>query len=116
MSDSDLPKLVRDKIPKIIRESGKDYVAHADNDPRVLVSWLSKKLHEELNEFRIAEEAEKLEEAADMFEVCRSLWSIAGLKLEDIIATADKKNLKRGSFKDGIILWEIVDIGSLKKL
>ena len=114
---SDLPKLVRDKIPKIIRESGKDYIAHADPDPLVLVGWLSKKLGEELDEFRTAEQADKLEEAADMLEVCRNLWATAGLELEDIIAAADKKNLKRGSFKDGIILWEIIDIERpLKKL
>jgi len=108
---SDLPKLVRDKIPEIIKESGKDYVAYAVDD-LVLIRWLSKKLDEELNEFRTAEPADKLEEAADMLEVCRSIWSTAGLKLEDIIATADKKNLKRGSFKEGIILWEIIDIES----
>ena len=111
---SDLPKLVRDKIPELIRESGKDYVAYAVDD-LALARWLSKKLDEELNEFCVAEQADKLEEAADMLEVCRSLWSSAGLKLEDIIVAADKKNLKRGSFKDGIILWVIVDNEPLLK-
>ena len=85
---SSLPKLVRDKIPEIIRESGKDYIAYAVDDP-ALTKWLNKKLGEELNEFCTAEQADKLEEAADMLEVCRNLWSAAGLELEDIIAAAD---------------------------
>lgn len=104
---SNLPKLVRDKIPEIIRESGNDYVAHADTDPLVLTGWLSKKLVEELEEFR-AEDANKLEEAGDMLEVCLALWSNSGLSFEDIIEAAEKKRREKGGFHDGIILWDII--------
>ena len=85
---SNLPKLVRDKIPEIIRESGNDYVAHADTDPLVLTGWLSK--------------------AGDMLEVCLALWSNSGLSFEDIIEAAEKKRREKGGFHDGIILWDII--------
>ncbi len=104
---SKLPKLVRDKIPELIRESGNDYVAHADDDPTVMTGWLSKKLVEELEEFRSADE-NKLEEAGDMLEVCLALWANNGFTLEEVLLAAKKKRIEKGAFKDGIILWDVI--------
>ena len=104
---SKLPKLVRDKIPELIRESGNDYIAHADQDPAVMTDWLSKKLVEELEEFRSADE-NKLEEAGDMLEVCLALWSNNGFTLEEVLQAAKEKRIEKGAFKDGIILWDVI--------
>jgi len=105
---SDLPKLVRDKIPAIIRKSGKDYICNSDKDPQVLTGWLAKKVIEELGEYREAKSIDRLEEAADMYEVCMALWSISGLKLEDIQAKAKEKRELKGGFEEGVILWDII--------
>jgi len=104
----DLPKLVRDKIPKIIRSSGNDYIATVEKDPTILTGWLAKKISEELDEYRAAPDDKKLEEAADMFAVCQALWGLSGLCIEDIMIKAAEKAKTRGEFNDGIILWDII--------
>jgi len=104
----DLPKLVRDKIPSKIKQSGKDCICIVDKDPVVVTGWLAKKVIEELEEYRNASSDNKLEEAADMYEVCMALWSLSGLKLEDIQAKAAEKRKLKGGFEEGIILWDII--------
>tara|TARA_E500000331_G_scaffold317143_1_gene328325 strand:+ start:1226 stop:1573 length:348 start_codon:yes stop_codon:yes gene_type:complete len=106
---NEFPKLVRDNIPSIIKKSGKECVCNIDKDPIVLTGWLAKKVIEELEEYRRADSANKLEEAADMYEVCMAIWSLSDLKLEDIQAKAEEKRKLRGGFEEGIILWDIFD-------
>lgn len=103
------PKLIRDNIVKIIKKSGKDCIVTIEKNKEFLIGWLAKKLEEELMEFRLASEEEKLEEAADMYEVCLTLWENAGLDLKDIQTKALEKKVERGGFKEGIILWDVLE-------
>ncbi len=62
-----MEKLVRDRIPAVMSESGVTArFRYVDNDERI--HWLCLKLHEEADELK---EALSLEECADVFEVLR---------------------------------------------
>lgn len=99
-------KLVRDKIPEIIRLNGKacetrklscDDFSHE----------LRKKLEEEVKEFL---ETPTNEELADILEVVDALSSIAGSTLDDIMQIKKEKKKTRGGFSDRIFLEYVIGI------
>lgn len=97
------PKLVRDKIPELIKERGAT--------PRVrlidqanLYPWLLIKLREEIKEF---EESPCVEELADMYEVLRALALSLSISVEELEQERQKKYEERGGFHRGIVLEEI---------
>lgn len=98
-------KLVRDRIPEIIRESGKECeVVIAKEEERNKL--LEKKLIEEVNEFL---EDKNLEELADIMEVLFGLAHNMGYSEEDLLMKRVEKLIERGGFKDGVVLkrvWE----------
>jgi len=97
-------KLVRDKIPDIIRKSGRT--------PRVTVlpepayrSALVEKLYEETAELVAAATAESvLEEAADVLEVLGAIAVMHGGTLNSIIELARQKRADRGGFVERLWL------------
>ena len=93
-------KLVRDRIPKIIENSGRAcrYRIVYGNER---LSYLHKKMQEELDEF--AEEP-CAEEAADMYEVLRSLCLEHAISMEVVENIAMKKRVNRGGFLNGYVL------------
>lgn len=93
-------KLVRDKIPQIIEDSGKEYTIHIADD-KEYVSKLFAKVLEELDEFK---ENPSAEEMADIFEVLDGLISLYNLDSENIKTKKREKKDKRGGFEDRIIL------------
>ena len=93
-------KLVRDRIPEVIIESGRTPVYHIA-DEREYKRELYRKVEEELNEFR---EEPCEEEAADLLEVLYTLFEVHNLDLFDIATTGMKKNSIVGSFARGVIL------------
>jgi predicted house-cleaning noncanonical NTP pyrophosphatase (MazG superfamily) len=95
-----IPKLVRDKIPQIIQESGRNCKWHCAEIPEYNLS-LYDKMREELTEFM---EYPCVEEAADMYEVFLSMLTNWGLELSDVISHAEKKKSERGGFSKGIVL------------
>ena len=98
-------KLVRDKIPTIIRESGKwpdYYVADATEH----IKRLFDKMLEELDEFI---EDPCLEEAADIYEVFLAILAQHNLSLDDVVFEAAEKWEQRGGFDEGIVLREVVE-------
>ena len=102
-------KLVRDKIPDIIRSDGKCPSTEILSGNEYF-SALKQKLIEETKEFH---ESEALEELADILEVVYSLSSCLGAdpnKLEEI---RHKKKLERGGFSERIFLIETELVGSL---
>jgi len=99
-----LPKLVRDKIPGIIRESGRELQAHVA-DSAELNTLLIEKMREELSEFS---ETPCLDEAADIYEVFLALLKNWKLKFSDVRNTAALKKEIRGSFEQGIVLDNIL--------
>jgi predicted house-cleaning noncanonical NTP pyrophosphatase (MazG superfamily) len=95
-------KLVRDLIPDLIRQSGRQAdVRHLSGED--LVSALGAKLREEAQEAADAlDSREKLiEELADITEVMSALMAIRGIPEHDVVAAAQAKALQRGRFESG---------------
>lgn len=93
-------KLVRDKIPEIIKSSGKIPHAHILSDELYLAE-LDKKLNEECAEYQ----ADKsLEELADMLEVMYAIVEARCYTVEELENVRLKKREMRGGFKDKIFL------------
>lgn len=93
-------KLVRDRIPDIIRKRGETPVTHvADADE--YQQRLNAKLKEEIDEF--LQDGSK-EELADILEVLYALGEIKGADKDDLERLRKKKAKDRGGFKDKIIL------------
>jgi len=91
-------KLVRDKIPDIIRASGRSAEVRQLDD-RAYLSALHDKLGEEAAELRHASNAGNvLEEAADVLEVLIGLAAIYGRNFDDIVRIAGEKRSERGGF------------------
>ena len=101
-------KLVRDKIPEIIRDKGEDPIIRVLNDEEYKTS-LEEKLFEEYKEVIESSEEARLEELADMIEVIISLAESQNSSLEKVIELADKKREKRGGFKDKIFLEKVIE-------
>lgn len=95
-------KLVRDKIPEIIRQNGDTPVTHIADDKEY---WkgLKDKLKEEVDEFL---ESGKEEELADILEVVYAIRDYKGIGKESLEILRKEKYMKRGGFKDKIILDE----------
>lgn len=100
-------KLVRDKIPEIIKNNGEEPIIEILNDIDYKKE-LEKKLYEEYLEVIESSGLNRLEELADMLEVIKSLAALENKELKDIIDIADKKNEKRGSFNDKIYLKKVI--------
>ena len=101
-------KLVRDKIPNIIHESGKDCISFPAKEFEV-INYLNKKVYEELKEF---EENPCIEEAADILEILDAYFkkSIGFSYNSSTIKKAKRKKKKKvGAFKKNYILHEVSD-------
>lgn len=91
-------KLVRDRIPELIRKSGRT--------PRVwtlreseFTTALYDKLDEEAAELRSARTRdEAIAEAADVLEVLTAIAALHDIGLDSIIARAHAKSAERGGF------------------
>lgn len=100
-------KLVRDRIPEIIRSEGRRPVVEvlsADQRKGALLA----KLVEEAGEAAEADGGDLPEELADVLEVVRALAAELGLSLGDVTELADRKTAARGGFKGGLFLVEVV--------
>lgn len=95
-------KLVRDRIPEIIKGNGDVPVTHKANKEEY---WkkLKEKLKEEVNEFL---EGEEKEELADILEVIYSICEFKNIDREELERIRKEKSKNRGSFKDRIIIDE----------
>lgn len=96
-------KLVRDRIPEIIRNNNEEAITRILNDDEYKEA-LEKKLLEEYNEVLTAEGNDYIEELADMLEVIDALASTQNKSLEDIIKIKEEKLNKRGGFKKKLFL------------
>jgi predicted house-cleaning noncanonical NTP pyrophosphatase (MazG superfamily) len=95
-------KLVRDKIPEIIKSKGSIPITHIASDLEYKQK-LNEKLQEEVNEF--FEDSNK-EELADILEVIYVLCDIYELDKNELEKIRKEKSEKKGAFKDKIILDE----------
>lgn len=101
-------KLVRDNIPDIITSNEETPVTRILNEDEYKKA-LEEKLVEEQEEVLSSSGSERCEELADMVEVIRSMAKLEGMSLEEIVAIADEKKLKRGGFDDRIYLEKVIE-------
>lgn len=96
-------KLVRDKIPDIIKENGENPIVKILSDEEYKIE-LEKKLQEELDEVLLACGIDRIEELGDMLEVMIALANLDNKDLDAIIKICEEKRKKRGGFKKKIYL------------
>ncbi len=96
-------KLVRDRIPEIIKESGKECEIEIVNGVEKQ-ERLEKKLLEEVNEYM---EDKNLEELVDVMEVLFGLANELGYSEEELLNKRNEKLQERGGFKEGIVLLNV---------
>ena len=101
-------KLVRDKIPNIIKAKGETPVVRILDEVEYK-NELEKKLYEEYTEVLNASGADRIEELADMLEVMISLAKLENKSLEDILKIRQEKKNKRGGFEEKIYLEKVAD-------
>ncbi len=98
-------KLVRDRIPEIIRINGQSCLCRTLNDQEYLDA-LDAKLSEELSEYL---EDKSMEELADLLEVIRAVIIARGSTYEEVEAIRKAKAETRGGFEKRIWLAETDD-------
>jgi len=94
-------KLVRDKIPKIIKEEGK-VCKYRIADPEEYRQKLKEKLLEESQEFFENPCVEEFADIQEVMDALRKEYSLTGVK-----AHKKYKKIVRGSFSKKIVLEEI---------
>ncbi|ABR56170.1 conserved hypothetical protein [Methanococcus aeolicus Nankai-3] len=97
-------KLIRDKIPEIIKKSGHNPIIYTANDEEY-IKRLYDKLIEEIEEFK---ENPSSEEMADILEVCDAIMSYFRMSSEEVIKVKNKKFKERGGFSKKLILKEVI--------
>ena len=95
-------KLIRDKIPEIIQESGRRCVVELLSDEDFLL-YLNRKLLEEVNEYL---ESNDVEELADLEEVLRAILKAKGVDYDAFDQLRLEKVEKRGAFDKKLLLKE----------
>lgn len=98
-------KLVRDRIPEIIKSAGKQ-CEYRISDNREKLDLLISKLDEETQEFK---EDKNLEELADLMEVLFALTKNLGFTEEELIKKREEKRGERGGFDRGIVLQNVYE-------
>ncbi|EMA00464.1 nucleoside triphosphate pyrophosphohydrolase [Haloferax denitrificans] len=93
-------KLVRDDIPRIVRESGETPVVHVADDEE-FDRRLREKLVEEAEEFA---ESGRVEELADVYAVVDAVLARRDEDWETVETAAREKAAERGGFEDGVVL------------
>jgi len=102
-------KLVRDKIPEIIKSNNGEPFYRKLNDEEYW-EYLLKKDIEELEEVRTATSLEeRKKELADKLEIIRAMAEFSGFYLENIIDEADRKKEKNGGFQKRLLLEKVIE-------
>lgn len=96
-------KLVRDRIPEIIEESGKRCKSQVLEDEEYL-RMIDAKLDEELAEYH---KEQNIEELADLMEVIYAAVLARGYSVNQLEEIRAAKAEKRGTFKKRLFLLEV---------
>lgn len=95
-------KLVRDRIPDIIRANGEDPIIY-QADPVEYRRRLREKLLEEVDEFLNADPTSAVEELADVLEVVFALAADLGTDRPTLEQLRQAKAAERGAFADRLV-------------
>lgn len=106
MAVREVNKLVRDKIPGIIMESGEipDFRILEEEE---FLEALNNKLLEEVAEYK---ESKNIEELADILQVICTISEIIGGGQRELEYIRDEKVIERGSFNSRLFLESIDDM------
>ena len=96
-------KLVRDRIPEIIKSEGYK-IYHRILEDEAHLQALNAKLYEEVAEF---EQDQSIEELADILEIIFALTHHLGSSLDELEATRLEKLRNRGGFEKRIFLVKV---------
>lgn len=96
-------KAIRDKIPQIIRNSGKSCTIKTLSDQEFLVA-MEAKLGEELQEYLVSKSSEEL---ADLIEVIHRIAQLKGTSVAELDKIRKEKAKKRGKFEKNLFLIDI---------
>ncbi|HOA42909.1 MAG: nucleoside triphosphate pyrophosphohydrolase [Bacillota bacterium] len=96
-------KLVRDKIPQLIEESGRKQTSRVLNEGEYFNALIDK-IIEEIEEFRASGEEEEI---ADVYEALDCLVKLKGYEPMHIDYIRLIKREARGSFKERILLIDV---------
>jgi predicted house-cleaning noncanonical NTP pyrophosphatase (MazG superfamily) len=98
-------KLIRDKIPEIIKSSGDDFKTRTMDNPE-FEKELKKKLLEEVKELTKAPNDELTNELADVLEIIKSISSFYNIGFKELERYRIEKRRKRGGFgKKLYLVW-----------
>ncbi|WP_321112667.1 nucleoside triphosphate pyrophosphohydrolase [Halorussus salinisoli] len=97
---TEFDKLVRDRIPDIVRENDETPVTHVA-DGAEYRERLREKLCEEADEFR---ESGDPEELADVLEVLAAIRDAEDVERAELKRLREEKADERGRFDDGVVL------------
>ena len=98
-------KLVRDKIPALLRHKGEKFAMHRCQDTEY-AQRLCDKLQEEVSEYL---QDNCVEELADILEVIQALAEFKFGGIEKVEHVRKKKEAERGGFYDKIVIDKIFD-------
>lgn len=98
-------KLIRDKIPEIIEQSGKKAIVETLEEAEYL-RHLNMKLGEELEEYL---DSGSVEELADLIEVIYGILDYKSVPLDKFENIRKNKVNERGGFKNRLLLKKVVE-------
>lgn len=102
-------KLVRDKIPEIINQAGKECKIKILNDDKYS-NELKKKLCEEAKEvLETKSKQELIGEISDVLEIIDALKEVYKIDDQELIKAKNSKANKNGAFKEKIFLEYVID-------
>lgn len=105
MSTKIYNKLIRDKIPQVIQQSGKLAVIE-EVSSKAYLELLNAKLGEELQEYL---EDQNVEELADLVEVVYAIVDHKSVSLQEFESIRQQKVKEKGAFKNKLLLKEVSD-------
>lgn len=101
-------KLVRDRIPEVIRQSGRECGVEVMEEEEFRQA-LRAKLVEEAQE-AAATDADLVTELADLCEVIDALMAVYGIDRETVLKEQQQRQIERGGFSRRIkLLWSGAD-------
>ncbi|HET9256904.1 MAG TPA: nucleoside triphosphate pyrophosphohydrolase, partial [Pseudonocardiaceae bacterium] len=92
-------KLVRDRIPEIIRQDGLTPIIETAS-PEDYAHYVHAKLEEELQEYLNSGD---VTEVADILEVCFAAAALHGVDQDELLAIARRKRQQRGGFTHRLV-------------
>lgn len=98
-------KLVRDRIPEIIKNNGKKAVVRK-LDAQEYKNFLDKKLCEELQEYL---DSDSVNELVDLAEVIHAILKYKGIQIFDFYGIQRMKADERGAFDQRLLLVEVIE-------